>query len=229
MKKKYEQEIRFGIIGLGLMGREFGSALSRWCGLTTPPPKPVITAVCNKSDSAKMEWFTDNFPSVALATNDYRELIASPDVDAVYCAVPHHLHEKVFIDILESGKHLFGEKPFGIDLEANRRILTAVEKHQELIVRCTSEYPYFPGAMRIFRWLQTGAYGRIIESRAGFLHSSDLDLTKKINWKRRVETNGEYGCMGDLGMHLLHIPLRAGWQAKTVFADLRQIVGSRPG
>ena len=31
------------------------------------------------------------------------------------------------------------------------------------------------------------------------------------NWKRRAETNGAYGCLGDLGMHALHLPLRARW------------------
>ena len=42
---------------------------------------------------------------------------------------------------------------------------------------------------------------------SAFLHSSDLDPQKPINWKRRAELNGEYGVMGDLGMHALHLPL----------------------
>ncbi|MCX6905145.1 MAG: hypothetical protein NTW03_17035, partial [Verrucomicrobia bacterium] len=42
--------------------------------------------------------------------------------------------------------------------------------------------------------------GKIITARTGFLHSSDLDPEKPLNWKRIVEYNGEYGCMGDLGL-----------------------------
>jgi hypothetical protein len=42
-----------------------------------------------------------------------------------------------------------------------------------------------------------------------------------------VEYNGEYGCMGDLGFHIHHIPLRLGWVPKTVFANLQDIVKTR--
>ena len=43
-----------------------------------------------------------------------------------------------------------------------------------------------------------------------------------------VEFNGEYGCMGDLGMHALHLPLSMGWKPLTVFADLQKIAKTRP-
>ena len=68
---------------------------------------------------------------------------------------------------------------------------------------------FFPGARRIIQQIDDNRFGTIIEVWAGLLHSSDLDPNKKINWKRMIELNGEYGCMGDLGMHALHIPLRA--------------------
>ena len=43
-----------------------------------------------------------------------------------------------------------------------------------------------------------------------------------------VEVNGEYGCMGDLGMHTLHIPFNMGWKPESVYADLQKIAESRP-
>ena len=52
------------------------------------------------------------------------------------------------------------------------------------------------------------AFGRIIEVNSGFMHSSDLDPSKLINWKRLLAFNGEYGSMGDLGMHACHMPFR---------------------
>ena len=76
--------------------------------------------------------------------------------------------------------------------------------------------------------IEAGAFGRIIEAEAGFLHSSDLDPNKPINWKRMVDFNGRYGCMGDLGMHVCHIPFRAGWRPHTVRAVLSNIVTERP-
>ena len=43
-----------------------------------------------------------------------------------------------------------------------------------------------------------------------------------------IEVNGEYGCMGDLGMHTLHIPFHMGWKPTSVYADLQKIVKTRP-
>lgn len=219
--------IRFGVIGCGLMGKEFASAAARWCHLTDVAFEPRITAVCDANPAAT-EWFVDNVPSVAHTYSDYRELLANPEVDAVYCAVPHNLHQQIYVDIIRSGKHLLGEKPFGIDRAANREIARTLAEHPDVIVRCSSEFPFYPGAQQIVNWVKEGRFGRIIEVEAGFWHSSDLDPTKPINWKRRIATNGEYGCMGDLGMHVLHLPLRFGWRPKSVRALLSKIVPERP-
>ena len=221
------KKVHIGIIGLGLMGREFASAISRWHHLLTDDPVPVLTGICD-TDEQSWKWFTDNYPSIGLATSDYRELLAMKTIDAIYCAVPHHLHEKLYIDVIRAGKHLFGEKPFGIDEPANRRILQAIAENPDVTVRCSSEFPYFPACQRLIAWLRERKYGRLIEVRTGFHHASDLDLNKPINWKRMVEFNGEYGCMGDLGLHTLHIPFRMGWKPFSVYADLQKIAETRP-
>lgn len=222
-----KQIIRFGVIGCGLMGKEFASAAARWCHLTTMDSKPEIVAVCD-ANPATTQWFQDHLPSVEATYTDYKELLANPSVDAIYCAVPHNLHAQLYIDIIESGKHLLGEKPFGIDRDANLQITEAIARNPHVLVRCSSEFPFFPGAQQIVQWVEENRFGKIIEVEAGFWHSSDLDPTKLINWKRRIATNGEYGCMGDLGMHVLHLPMRFGWKPKSVRALLSKIVPERP-
>ncbi|HEY7127719.1 MAG TPA: Gfo/Idh/MocA family oxidoreductase [Ktedonobacterales bacterium] len=219
--------IRFGIIGCGLMGREFASAAARWCHLLQPAAQPQIVAVCDTNPAA-MEWFSRAI-SGARSYTDYHEFLADGQVEVVYCAVPHNLHAQMYIDILRAEKHLFGEKPFGIDRAAFQAIAAEMERHPQLFVRCSSEYPFFPGAQRIAQWVREGRFGRIIEVEAGYWHCSDLNPNKPINWKRRVQFCGEYGCMGDLGMHALHLPLRLGWRPTNVRALLSKIVAERPG
>jgi predicted dehydrogenase len=130
------------------------------------------------------------------------------DVDAIYCAVPQDLHVQFYSDIINAGKHLMGEKPFGIDLAANRQIMETIERNPKVFVRCSSEPPFYPGGIAIIQALMNEDFGQIIEVESGLLHSSDINPQKPINWKRMIDFNGEYGCMGDLGMHALHIPLR---------------------
>ena len=88
--------------------------------------------------------------------------------------------------------------------------------------------PFFPGGQAVWRWIAAGEFGRPIEVRSLFLHSSDLDPGKPAGWKRRAETNGAYGCLGDLGMHALHLPLRARWAPLDVSAVLADVFTERP-
>ena len=225
------REINFGLIGCGLMGREFASAAARWAHLVEPPPRPRLVAICDRFDASRAalaDWYTGNFPTIRQVTSDYRELLANPEVEAVYCAVPHHLHEEFYVAALDAGKHLMGEKPFGIDLAANRAILAAAQRHPQLLVRCSSEFPFFPAVQRIGDMIERGDFGALVEVNSGFLHSSDLDPEKPINWKRQIEFNGEYGVLGDLGMHPCHVPFRAGWRPSNVRAVLSKLVRERP-
>lgn len=214
-----------GIIGGGLMGREAASAIGRWFALEEFPVRAEVVSVCDLSD-ALLGWF-ERVPTVRQRTRDYRELLSNRDVDVVYVAVPHALHERIYTDVLRAGKDLFAEKPFGIDLGAAMAIAT-VARDEQRFVRCSSEFPFFPGAQRVVEAVRSGALGDLIEIRAGFLHSSDLDPKKPINWKRRAETCGEIGVMGDLGLHVVHLPLRLGWQPASVYAQLLNLVPERP-
>jgi predicted dehydrogenase len=222
-----KEKIKFGIIGLGLMGREFASAAARWCHLPDFKVKPEITAICDLNEGS-FSWYTDNFPSIKQATANYHELLANPEIEAVYCAVPHNLHEKFYCDIINSGKHLMGEKPFGIDQEANNKIMKCMKNNPDVFVRCSSEFPFIPAAQYVGKMVMDNAFGKIIEVNSGFLHSSDLDPNKAINWKRRKASNGEYGCMGDLGMHACNMPFRAGWNILNVRAILSDLMPERP-
>lgn len=210
------------------MGREFAGAAARWCHLENLDFIPEIVAACDVHSDATA-WFERNVPAVRQLTTDYTELLANTDVEAVYCAVPHNLHRQCYVDTIEAGKHLLGEKPFGIDKKANSSINEAIDSRPDLLVRCSSEMPFFPGAYRIADWVRQGRFGRIIDVEAGFWHSSDLNPEKPINWKRMIDVNGEYGCMGDLGMHVLHLPLRFGWMPRHVHALLSNVMTERPG
>jgi predicted dehydrogenase len=220
-----EREVRFGIVGGGLMGREFASAAARWLHLDPIGARPLIAAVADPNPDV-LAWYERLDPQPRLVA-EYAEIL--DEVEAVYVAVPHHLHERVFGDVVRAGKHLLGEKPFGIDLAANDVINDEIARHPELLVRCSSELPFYPGGQEVWKFVAEGRYGRLIEVRSLFLHSSDLDPRKPINWKRQARFNGEYGCMGDLGMHALHLPLRAGWAPMNVRAILSDVVTERPG
>lgn len=221
------ERVNVGIIGGGLMGREIAAALRRWPALIDHPADPQLVAVCDINPAA-MEWF-ERIDTVRLKTTDYRELLADPDIDVVYIAVRHDLHQQLYIDTIRAGKALLAEKPFGIDRDAADAVVRAITETPGSFVRVSSEMPFFPGAQWAIDHVRSGALGRIIEAKCTFLHSSDFDVSKPLNWKRQKQFCGEAGVLNDLGMHTWHVPLRLGWAPDRLMGVLQDIVTERPG
>lgn len=218
-------DVRIGIIGGGLMGRELAAVCGRWLHLVDHPVRPSVVAVADLNPAAR-EWFAQ-VPSVETLTDSWQELVEDDSIDVLYIAVPHNLHEEIYVAAAKAGKDFLAEKPFGIDLPAAENIASAISQ-SGVFVRVSSEMPFFPGALRAYELARSGALGEIIEVRSAFLHSSDIDRTKPINWKRQIDTCGSIGVMGDLGMHVAHVPLRLGYQPSSVYALLEDIVTERP-
>lgn len=219
-------DVRIGIIGGGLMGRELAAVCGRWDLLVDHPARPRVVAVADPSPAAR-EWFA-RVDTVTVATDDWRRLVEDDGIDVLYIAVPHQLHEEIYVAAAAAGRDFLGEKPFGIDLGAAERIVDAIDA-SDAFVRVSSEFPYYPGAQRAFAYAASGALGDVLDVRSGFWHSSDINRTKPINWKRRSETCGELGVMGDLGLHVAHVPIRLGWVPRSVYARLDDVVTERPG
>lgn len=219
--------VNVAIIGGGLMGREIASAIQRWPALVEHPVRPRLTAVCDINPAA-MDWF-DEIDTVTTTTTDYTDLLADDTIDVAYVAVRHDLHERIYSDVVSSGKDLLAEKPFGIDRDAAGRILEVMANHPNSFVRCSSEMPFFPGAQWAIDYVRSGALGTLIEASCDFLHASDIDVNKPINWKRQAQFCGEAGVLNDLGLHTWHVPLRLGWQPESVYGVLQDVVNQRRG
>lgn len=219
--------VNVGIIGGGLMGREVAAALARWPALVDHPVRPRLTGVCDVNPAA-LAYF-DQIDTVTTRVTDHRDLLADDRIDVVYIAVRHDLHERLYVDAVRAGKALLAEKPFGIDAAAADAISTAIAGAPGAFVRCSSEFPFFPGAQWAFAHVRSGALGQIVEARSAFLHSSDIDPRKPLNWKRQNRFCGEAGVMNDLGLHVWHLPLRLGWAPRAVHATLQNIIPQRPG
>lgn len=219
------QPVRIGVVGGGLMGKELLALTRRWDALVDHPSRPEVVALADPSQGVQQWW---RQAGVATVTDDYRLLLDDPGIDVLYLAVPHDVHERLYLDAVSARKDFLGEKPFGIDLGAATRIVAAIDG-SDCFVRVSSELPFFPGAQRAAGLVRDGVLGEVLEVRSGLLHSSDLDRDKPGNWKRRKATCGEIGVMGDLGMHAAHLPLRLGWMPRTVYALLDDVVRTRPG
>ena len=140
------------------MGREFASAAARWVHLDDLGVRPELVAVCDTNPQV-LAWYERLRPAPRLVS-DWHELFADESIEAVYCAVPHHLHEELYTAALRAEKHLLGEKPFGIDLPANEAINREIAARPELLVRCSSELPFYPGGQEVARFVRERRFGQ---------------------------------------------------------------------
>jgi predicted dehydrogenase len=105
--------------------------------------------------------------SIPLALGSYSELLASPDVDAVYIGTPAAHHRQPAIAAIEAGKHVLCEKPFAANADDARMIADAA-RASDVVVMEAFHWRYHPYANQIRDVLDSGMLGRIDRIEAVF-------------------------------------------------------------
>ncbi len=130
-----DKKIRYGIIGYGAQGSAYCNILtgtSAYTGFPAAqiPPHCTLGAVCD-IDPAKREAFKSKFPAYPVY-EDYRDMIASGNCDAIITTVPHYLHHEMAIYAMEHGMNVIGEKPAGVRASDVQNMIDCSEAHPEV-------------------------------------------------------------------------------------------------
>jgi predicted dehydrogenase len=111
--------LKLAVVGLGLWGREILATVSRM-------PFVEVTGVCDTY--APFLKRGAESAAGARAVVDYRELLDSPEVEAIAVATPSHLHRDIAVAALEAGKHLYCEAPLATTVDDARDIAVAARR-----------------------------------------------------------------------------------------------------
>lgn len=123
----------------------------------------IVTTVADP-DPKRLTAIGAQFPDVTCLP-DYRQLIASPDVDAVAICVPTMKHFEVARDALMAGKHVLCEKPLCADV-AEAQTLDALAKERGLILMTGHVFLFNPGILKLKELITAGTPGRLYYFRA---------------------------------------------------------------
>ena len=192
-------EMRVAVAGLGFMGRIH---LGCWAGCRGVS----VTAACDPDRTA--------FNAGARKKGNIRQFAGEPDIenvrfyqsydgmleterpDIVSLAVPTFLHADLAVKAIESGSHVFCEKPMALSLRQCDRMIDAAEKSgKELMVgHCIRFWPEY-------RWLKDvlfgGEYGRVLTAR--FSRLSAAPAWSSGGWLANTAQSG--GMALDLHIH----------------------------
>ena len=144
------QRLRFGVCGLGFMGRTHFAHLRNHAGAE-------VVAVCDRDPRRRagdLSTATGNIgPSDAerldlsgvAAYESVAELVGDPQVDAIAITLPTPLHAEVAEAALAAGKHVICEKPMAPDLAACDRMVRAVERAERtlMVAQCIRFWPQY--------------------------------------------------------------------------------------
>ena len=95
------------------------------------------------------------------AYGSYEELLADPDIDAVYNPLPNHLHVPWSIKALEAGKHVLCEKPIALSADEARQLADAAGQHPQLKVMEAFMYRHHPQWRLAHQLVNEGKIGEL--------------------------------------------------------------------
>jgi myo-inositol 2-dehydrogenase/D-chiro-inositol 1-dehydrogenase len=181
--------LTIGLIGCGGRG-------SHDAGIASKHEFARIAAICDIYDDklaeARKRW------SGAKEYKNYKDVMAS-DVDAVLIATPAFLHPEHFEAAVQARKHIFMEKPAGVDAKGCRRVIEAAKKADKA-KRITVDYQqrYGTDYRKAYEILKSGQLGAVKMIRAAWLGGPPPTRTghpaseEKIrNWYFYRETSGD--------------------------------------
>jgi len=196
-------KLRFGICGLGCMGRGHFARLYK-------NPRAQVTAVCDQNEARRRGDWNDELGNIDLVRSrggraplegvaQYAapaELIADPNVDAVLIALPTVFHADVAVQALEAGKHVLCDKPMALrPADCDRMIRAAESSGRRLMVaQCLRFWPQY---VLIKDLVDGGRVGRV---RHAVLRRVGSPPTYSAgNWLLKAEQSG--GALLDLHVH----------------------------
>ncbi|MCJ2164405.1 MULTISPECIES: Gfo/Idh/MocA family oxidoreductase [unclassified Pseudodesulfovibrio] len=125
-----------------------------------------VTAICSRNEkSAHIAAKALNIPK---AYGSYEQLLANPNIDAVYIPLPNHLHVQWAMTALEAGKHVLCEKPIGLNTAEARTLMDTAAKHPDLKIMEAFMYRHHPQWIEAGKLVTTGAIGELVTIQSFF-------------------------------------------------------------
>ncbi len=180
------KKLGFGVIGTGSRSGSLVRTL-----MNDEKQRGDIVALCDIRKSALESYEQRVIKGLGHGTKhytDYQEMLRDPDVDCVIISTPDYLHHNMAVDAFHAGKHVFCEKPIGVNLTQMIDILTAA-KESGKILEVGYVLRYSPFYYKMKELIDEGKIGRpmfvqALEEYYGAYHFN------RGWWRKKANTGG---------------------------------------
>jgi len=182
--------VRWGIAGTGMIAGIFANAFAEVDGGS-------VVAVGSRALTSATRFAATH--AIPRAHGTYADLVADPEVDAIYVATPHAQHEELTVAALEAGKHVLCEKPMSLSAPQSARMVEAARAHDRFLMEALWSR-FLPAYLTIDELVADGAVGEVlcVDASLGFRAPFDPD-------HRLFDRELGGGALLDLGIYPVHL------------------------
>ena len=190
------------IVGCGLIGHKRAQALN-----------PARLVACADTALDRAAALARLYPG-AVALADWREAVASPDVDIVVVATTNNALAPITLAAVQAGKHVLVEKP-AARTQAELAPVMEAARHANVRVRVGFNHRYHPALLQARAIFETGVLGELMFVRGRYGHGGRLGYDQE--WRADPALSGG-GELLDQGVHLTDL-------ARWFLGDFSQVTG----
>lgn len=222
-------ELGVAVVGFGWMGQVHARAWTRLLQhYPDAPVRPRLVAVADPDEGRRQE--AQSAYGFEHAYAEWRDLLVREDLDVVSVCGPNFVHREIGTAVVESGRHLWIEKPAGRDLADTTALAAAVRK-AGVMSAVGFNYRNAP-AVELARSLVTsGRLGRVETVDVRLLADYSAHPDGALTWRFDPEYAGT-GVLGDLASHGLDLAAYVGGEAlgrvSELVSDQATFITERP-
>lgn len=183
-------EIKWGILGPGHIARSFARGLHEAEG--------ARLAAVGSRELGRARAFATEF-GISNVYGSYEELAADPEVDAIYVATPHSLHEAHATLCLQAGKHVLCEKPLAVNASQARRMARVAAAESRVLMEAFWTR-FLPAIISVREQIAAGVIGETRHIQADFGFRAKFDPRSRLF---APELAG--GALLDIGIYPLNL------------------------
>lgn len=211
-------KIKVGIIGMGYIGESHIEAVRR-IGLCE------LYAVADTN--AELAKKKADYYGIEKCYSTVDELLNDPEIDAVHNCTPNFLHLEINRKIIESGKHLFSEKPLCTTYAEAKELVDLKKKYPHTVTAVNFNYRMNPMVQEARMKIEKGELGNI-NIATGSYQQDWLLYDTDYSWRLEPEVSGNSCAIADIGSHWMDIVQHiTGHKITEVMADLKTVIPVR--
>lgn len=219
------KDLKIGLVGAGFMAKAHSMAYATMPMFFWPAPAmPVRYAVCDIDEQSAKEA-AQKFGYQKYRTN-WQDLINDDEIDIIDIATPNDIHAEIAIAAAKAGKHVFCEKPIGMDVREAEDMLAAVEaakvKHM-----LAFNYRRTPAILLAKKLIENGEIGIVQNFRGTYLQDWSASPNSPLSWRFQKKICGS-GALGDIGTHVIDIARYLVGEVDEACAMMRTYIKQRP-